>query len=517
MSRRVAKYYFWLAKIDPRHPEERARDYDPLAWILKTIMAPLANERFGQRGQDSAFADAISDAAALHALDRTGSCQMHFTARKQEHNLLTTAYRRAHSGARKLAAQQVAEAEELARQRAGLDAGWEPWHFALRDLLHLTSRFWTFIRLFLPRCSHCWKGPLARVIWGPERQQGALTPHVHSLEQLDQELESALTLLYQPDRQDDPVIRFLRQLEASAIRDPLSYESWGPRRAWLLHVKQAFPEPFLEVSAYPQLLGSLTRLRALLHQPGRDVLGLAWSEFGKEMVERRGGSASQAPAHIIAVLDTLYNGGHHALERRPGDVLASILPMPLTTADPPSRPAPSAGFNPTRLQLVAHLRRSVAAGTPEDSVLAHALTSPAASFDSLRDALTPHPPQSLAADLLEEARARLGGWLESLRAQQARTRLWRHDGAPPESYELWDLARDACDENTLIQAHALVEEWIQDPAAPRLAWSELSRSVSLAIRSAVLSSCLDRLWDDMNDFFVNERGKQPPPSPSRGP
>src|SRR5437879_1585271 len=112
MSRRVAKYYFLLAKIDPRLPEYRADDYDPLVRLLENVMAPRANRRFGRAGQDSAYADEINFGAAHHALDLTGKCQMHFTSNRREEDLLTWSYRTRRRLAKRLEDQADAEVRQ---------------------------------------------------------------------------------------------------------------------------------------------------------------------------------------------------------------------------------------------------------------------------------------------------------------------------------------------------------------------------------------------------------------------
>jgi hypothetical protein len=515
MSRRVSNYYFLFTKLIPTLPECAVEELHPLVMLMQTVMTPEARQRFGLRGQDSAFADSIALHAAFDGLGQARGCRMHFTSFPMERNLLSSAYRRVKRGDEKVEAQAE---EEIAQQlHPDRNFGWEPWHFALRDLLHLSCRFATYIRLFHPRLNHLWKGPLAEVIWSPRPQRPVLSTKIKSFVELDAELTMALVQLHEGEKQNDPVSVFLRRLDKAAHSDPLRYESWDRRRAWLQHVLDALPDPLPPASCYPHVAQALGRLGVIRDRLGGATLGRAWSEFGRELVAPRVLPADQSPPEsIVAVLNIFYQGEHHhADERPPAIVLRLILgmpPAPAIASVPPG--AVPQGFDETRRLLIAHLIRATLAGGPEADVLSAALSNTEITFDTLRDAINPHPPAALSGDLLADVLCRLGTWLAEYQAQQLRLRAWQQEAIPPESFELLDLHRAAWDEGVLSEAIQTVGAWVETPAGPRLSWTELPVRTARAIRSAVVSACLDVLCEAMNDFFLALRGRRPPSSES---
>lgn len=507
MSRRVTNYYYFFTKAGAMPPEAAVERDHPLVMFLQTVMTPEARQQYGRRGQESAFADNVALHAALDGLGQARGCKKHFTSYKLERNLLRSAYRRLRKGEEKVKAQEKVEFDRRIDPDDGFDR--EPWQFAVRDLIQLTCRFPTYIRLFFPRLHHLWKGSLAEVIW-PARPQGpALSHQINSFVGMDVELTTALALLHEGDQQNDAVNAFLRRLDKAALSDPLTYESWERRPAWLQHVLDALPDPLPPTSCYPHVAEALGRLGMLRDRfVGSATLGGAWSDLGRELVAPRVLPADESPPEsMVAVLDVFYHDEHHhAEELPPAAVLRAILGLSPEPAVQPVAPgAAPKGFDQTRQLLIDHLRHATREGSPEDDVLSAALTNTNMSFDVLRDTIHSHPPATLTGDLLVRMLSRLGAWLAEHKAQQMRSRAWNQKAAPPDSLELWDLDEAAWDEGVLSEAIQAVSAWIESPEVSRPSWAELPWRTARALRSAVASACLDYLCKAMDSFFRSLR------------
>ena len=208
---------------------------------------------------------------------------------------------------------------------------WPEWLVAVFDLLCLTRRSWTYLRLYTARFAGTgWARRLGDLVYNAPTLRYWLLEELADLESLAYDLQDA----YDSSTPGAPAdqLEQLLQMVGGILGPALPAGTPCAARAGSVGPAAIFNRTWPSTSIHPDLLAALTDLQKLLNNKGHVVVGLAWVE----LCEGVGGPVTPAPpqSNIENVLTAIRARRRDV--RAPGAALKAIGSVTPTTTGPDS-------------------------------------------------------------------------------------------------------------------------------------------------------------------------------------